>query len=90
MPKVAEDICNAFAIVPENYIQIGSYRPNLTLRFSPSTGPRFQMAANCRDGPGRADVEFFTVYLYLIRCGKGGLWIFVNPYQGTVGAIGDY
>lgn len=45
---------------------------------------------NCRALPGRADVEFFTIYLYLISCGREGLGFLMNPHQGMVGAISDY
>jgi ATP-dependent DNA helicase RecQ len=38
-PKVAEDIRAAFGIAPEDFILTGFYRPNLTLRFSPSADP---------------------------------------------------
>lgn len=38
-PKVANDIRTAFAIEPEDFIHTGFYRPNLTLRFSPSNAP---------------------------------------------------
>ncbi|MCH2205700.1 MAG: RecQ family ATP-dependent DNA helicase [Lentisphaerales bacterium] len=33
-PKVAEDICNAFEIIPEAYINTGYYRPNLFLKMT--------------------------------------------------------
>jgi len=34
-PKVSQDICKAFNITPDHYINTGFYRPNLTLRFTP-------------------------------------------------------
>ncbi len=38
-PKVAKDIQKAFGIFDNDFIQTGFYRPNLTLRFSPSIAP---------------------------------------------------
>ena len=34
-PNVAEDICRAFNIAPEAYVNIGYHRPNLHIRLSP-------------------------------------------------------
>ena len=34
-PKVSQDICKAFNITPDHYINTGFYRPNLTLKFTP-------------------------------------------------------
>ena len=36
-PTVATDICQAFNIAPQDHIQIGFHRPNLTLRVTPCT-----------------------------------------------------
>ncbi|HDO30382.1 MAG TPA: RecQ family ATP-dependent DNA helicase [Desulfobacteraceae bacterium] len=60
-PKVAGDICKAFAIAPENYIQTGFYRPNLTLRFSPSTKPQATLLQRLQERRPGATIVYVTL-----------------------------
>ncbi len=60
-PKVAEDICKAFAIAPENYIQTGFYRPNLTLRFSPSAEPQATLLQRLQERQPGATIVYVTL-----------------------------
>ncbi len=60
-PKVAGDICNAFAVTPENYIQTGFYRPNLTLCFSPSSKPQATLLQRLQERQPGATIVYVTL-----------------------------
>jgi ATP-dependent DNA helicase RecQ len=59
--KVAEDIRAAFAIAPEDFILTGFYRPNLTLRFSPSARPMTTLLERLADRPRAATIVYVTL-----------------------------
>lgn len=62
-PAVAEDIRNAFEILPEAYVNTGFHRPNLTLRVLP-TNPQARDALllqNLRQRPKGATIIYVTL-----------------------------
>lgn len=60
-PQVAADIRTAFAIRPEDYIHTGFYRPNLTLRFSPSPDPLAVLLDRLATRPPGAVIVYVTL-----------------------------
>jgi len=60
-PKVADDIRAAFAIRSEDLIHTGFYRPNLTLRFSPSKDPLRLLAERLAARPPAATIVYVTL-----------------------------
>ncbi|OGQ96605.1 MAG: helicase [Deltaproteobacteria bacterium RIFOXYD12_FULL_57_12] len=60
-PQVAVDIRAAFAIRPEDFIHTGFYRPNLTLRFSPSPDPLAVLVDRLSTRPPGAVIVYVTL-----------------------------
>ncbi len=60
-PKVADDIRAAFAIRPEDLVHTGFYRPNLTLRFSPSDEPLTMLVQRLTARPRAATIVYVTL-----------------------------
>jgi len=59
-PKVADDIRDAFAIQPQDVVHTGFYRPNLTLRFSPSNDPLTVLVERLAARPPAATIVYVT------------------------------
>jgi ATP-dependent DNA helicase RecQ len=77
-PEVATDIAAAFEIDPDDVVQTGFYRPNLTLRVTPCTdGERTKLlATRLRSRPIGPTIVYVTlqrtasmVAAYLAKCG---------------------
>ncbi len=60
-PKVAEDIRAAFDIAPEDFVLTGFYRPNLTLRFSPSSDPMAVLLDRLAARPAGPTIVYVTL-----------------------------
>ncbi len=60
-PKVAEDIRAAFDIAPDDFILTGFYRPNLTLRFSPSADPMGVLLDRLASRPKGPTIVYVTL-----------------------------
>ncbi len=75
-PTVAQDICNGFNIAAKNFIQTGFYRPNLTLRFSPSKTPFETLTKHLGKRQAGATIVYVTLQATAEKvaeklCGKG-------------------
>nr|MBF0222008.1 RecQ family ATP-dependent DNA helicase [Desulfobulbaceae bacterium] len=60
-PKVAADIKTAFSIPEEDFILTGFYRPNLTLRFSPSADPLALLLKRLASRPRDPAIVYVTL-----------------------------
>jgi len=60
-PKVADDIRAAFAVSEQNYIKTGFYRPNLTLRFTPSSDPFATLIKRLAAQPQAPTIVYVTL-----------------------------
>jgi len=60
-PKVVKDIQAAFDITPEDFILTGFYRPNLTLRFSPSAVPMATLLDRLGARPKAPTIVYVTL-----------------------------
>ncbi|VAW36223.1 ATP-dependent DNA helicase RecQ, partial [hydrothermal vent metagenome] len=60
-PEVADDIRAAFAISEQNYIKTGFYRPNLTLRFAPSSDPFATLIKRLAAHPQAPTIVYVTL-----------------------------
>ena len=60
-PKVAKDIQAAFDIFPDDFIQTGFYRENLTLRFTPSVGPLDMLLKRLKSREAAPSIVYVTL-----------------------------
>ena len=60
-PKVAKDIQAAFDIAPQDFVLTGFYRPNLTLRFSPSADPMATLIDRLATHPKSSTIVYVTL-----------------------------
>jgi ATP-dependent DNA helicase RecQ len=60
-PRVADDIRAAFAIMPEDFVHTGFYRPNLCLRFSVSNNPLQLLLERLAARPQASTIVYVTL-----------------------------
>ena len=60
-PQVSADICSAFSISPEDAVQTGFYRPNLTLLFEPAKEPYKTLIKKIAEADPGATIVYVTL-----------------------------